>query len=1001
MSSVKITLKLLLISLILISISAYPRNRVGTLIRSGVKDNINEPEPFFHTNILTSLNPFFAHYSHILARELEKIGISCDVHLVNSGTVGLRTRLNWEGTQYKDGGFDIAFFIISWDDWKLHPGKSLYNQHIPLSEGGSNFYFWSSIPGDNNYRADEAEALIQTIVNNLNYTDVQKDLLEYQRIYYDVMPAQEVLVFSRFPFAISTGLYGLDPKFHPLSSLETMWNDSTYLGLKGEIVFATESISNTFNPALNYDWWTKQLINPVMDRLVGFTPSREVVLPVETNRETWMDANFGTSNFLDVYPRVASELGTFSNNGLQYNITVQDDVVWHDGHPLDAWDVAFSYQAYLIPELNNIPHLKPQLQQMFGDDDKDNHYGLYSFIVEDKNTDGFYESVCFNFLNESSAYLVEPELLTLPLLPEHILGDPIDHGYNGTSFLDPMKQWLVPPTEWEKHSFNTGDSDDPGGLNGPIGCGSVIFKKYNPDGSIIFQKFEDIRWDNTSQAWVNTDPSSDHYLIKKGKLADMPENIEVKILDFDSALEAMKNGSINIIDPAIFNKEFGYWNPQHSHQKRGEIFKEIEDEPALQPVHDYASYRQWLMSWENPRFQTELGDTPFNKKGVRHAISHMIPRLRMCEEVLYGLGTPATSFLQFLYSELSESELISYKRSLSATDGTYPLATSNSPWDSYDRYLALDWLETEGYNVEAWRTYKPPSLPEWLTGDTQQWDSSIKENKTIEFTITKLRDVSNLTEWYWELANVTLHEGDSIKITWDTDPETDNILHPGWRDDGYLEKVNYPISVSIGGKALDANHSQQFVWFVLPLITTNGFDEFEPGILAAERFIPNSFKFVNFLDFFWNHWYFNFDVEGTPSIHDIGGSAAFSDEIDAKILTQNSVTGLEDRVFNLTYDAQTGILKKLIFTNVEGGNSSTGDVESHIIDGLQELIIQGPVKEEPPPTTSTIPTESMTSEPPLDSGSPIPPLIPILGLGGIVSFAIILVVIIRRQQMGK
>jgi ABC-type transport system substrate-binding protein len=971
--SVKLTLKLLVIIILLMSISIYPNNRAEIYTQSGEK-KINTQDPLFHVDIVDNLNTFFAHYAHILARELEKVGISCDVHLVNYYTKVARTSWYGEGKAYDEGGFDISSMNIFYDDYSTHPLGALNVRHSPYSEGGYNFQFWSSEEGDYNYRAAEAELLVQLMNKNLNYTDIREDLFEYQKIYYDAMPGQEVLIFTDLPFAISTGLYGLDPYFHPLNSIETMWNDTSYVGNKGEVIFAAESIFPYFNPMLSSYWWTRHISSPVMDSLLGFIPSRELILPSNMNRETWMNTNFETTNFLDVYPRVASDLGIFSKNGLQYNITIQKDVFWHDGHPLDAWDVAFSFQAYLLPEINYNSYLWTKLHSFFGYDDANNHHGIYSFIVEDRDLDGFYESISFNFQNESTAIFVEPELLTLPLLPEHILGDPTNHGYNSTSALNPMQQWLVPPTKWKTHSYHTGNSSDLGGLNGPIGCGPVIFESYDPEtSSILYKKFEDIQWDNVSHNWVTTNPNNDHFLVKTGKLTEMPSTIRINTMDFESALEAMKLGSVNILDPDLLDKAVEYWYPLHPHQERSQIFKEIEENDAIQAVYAYGPGRLWLTTFQNPRFQTstELGenDTPFTRKGVRHAISHIIPREVMCEYLLYGLGTPATSLLQYRYSELPESDLLSYKRLLKATDGSIPLADSNSIWDSYDRQLALDWLETEGYNVDAWRNYLPPDPPNWVTDDPQQWDSSIKKGSTLEFTIETLRDENDSSEWYWEIADVTLHEGDPIKITWNADPETDNILCPGYQfgdPNDPVEKVNYTISVSIGGRGLDAVHSQQFIWFLFPLITTNGMKEFEPGILAAERYFPNSFKLIGIEHQVDMKFLFAFDVEGFPSIHDIGKSAAFNDEINANIFTFNYSTMLEDRLFNLTYDARTGILKRLTFTNTQGGDPSSGVVDTDIVEGLQKLEIIGPERvsstPEQSPDLSTTPIPSLSTE---------------------------------------
>jgi hypothetical protein len=81
-------------------------------------------------------------------------------------------------------------------------------------------------------------------------------------------------------------------------------------------------------------------------------------------------------------------------------------------------------------------------------------------------------------------------------------------------------------------------------------------------------------------------------------------------------------------------------------------------------------------------------------------------------------------------------------------------------------------------------------------------------------------------------------------------------------------------------------------------------------------------------------------VEGDPTLHDIGGSAIEGEEINAYITTVgNTDEDPKARVFNLSYIANSGILKSLTFTNTNGGDSSTGITNSFIVQGLREMEI--------------------------------------------------------------
>ncbi|MFX0152809.1 MAG: ABC transporter substrate-binding protein, partial [Candidatus Hodarchaeota archaeon] len=664
-----------------------------------------------------------------------------------------------------------------------------------------------------------------------------------------------------------------------------------------------------------------------------------------------------TPENLELYPRVATSLGKMSPDGLKYNISVRDDVYWHDGHRLDAWDVAFSFQAYL--EVGY--HDRATLRDLFGEDDKIQHHGVYAFEVKDLESDGFFETILFSFENNQTTYLFESDVLGLYLVPEHILGDPINHGFNTTTGdFNASENWLVPPSEWADHSYNTGNSLDPGGLNGPIGCGSLVFEHYYPyNATAILKKFENLQWANTTGEWVSN-TTNDHFLIKTGKLNNMPTTVKIVSMDLLSAVEAMKTGDVNIADKTMLYN----YKSLNLFQNTYSLLKSLKADSSIQTISSVAWYGgcQWM--YLNPKFTTssQLGsaDKPFNKKGVRHAISHIVPRELIFEKLCGGygaLGGPMPAIPNIAWGVLSDEEWIAYKRTLKATDGSCPETDATTALDNYDREVALDWLETEGYDVSAWRSWTPPPIPGWVKNHrphrAQQWDSRIRAGTKVEFIISSVRDKNNTQSWYWDLANVTIYQGDKISIMWLEDPDTDNKLIVE-----YQENITYPINVTIGGKMLDKNHSRQFGWFILPLVTTNVLGELESGFYSVQRHFAYSFPLVNQI-VYRGCGYWDIRVDNDPSLHTTGGAAGAEEEVTAHIVTHNYPT-IEDRVFNVTYQAKSGILKNLLFTNTEGKNAVSGRVESSVISGLQQLEISFLRIEVPITTTTTTATTAST-----------------------------------------
>ncbi|MFX0125246.1 MAG: ABC transporter substrate-binding protein [Candidatus Hodarchaeota archaeon] len=927
------------------------------------------PEPLFHVNMLIpAWDPRRLNFADLIAKELASIGISTDISVDSTWDTWYWRGVGQEVGQWSEGGYDIFFAGKSvsngWKPLGTLLGEDLYDSFgkdaIPPS--GNSLSYWSPELGKKyyNYRAAESEALLQSFTSTWNRTEYKQNLKEWQKVWYDALPAIPIFDYYSGINLYCNGLYGFDFGFTPFQSMETVWTDSSYPGDQDQVIMATDIPLAPFNTIIDGYFDAFSYFSPVMDALVGKTPTKGLILPTGTDRDSWMTTQFGIPENLELYPRIATSLGKMSPDGLKYNISVRDDVYWHDGHQVDAWDVAFSFQAYL--EVGY--HDRATLRELFGEDSKTQHHGVYAFEVKDMESDGFFETILFSFENNQMTYLFESDVLGLYLVPEHILGDPINHGFNANGDFDPSNKWFVPPNEWQYHSFNTGNSSDPGGLNGPIGCGSLVFEHYNPDNATtILKKFENLQWANTTGEWVSN-TTNDHFLIKTGKLNNMPTTVKIVSTDLLSAIEAMKTGDVNIVDKTMLYNYLFHRPVQRPVQDTYNLLKSLKADSSIQTISSVAwsAGCQWM--YLNPKFTTssQLGsdDRPFNKKGVRHAISHIVPRELIFEKLCGGygaLGGPMPSIPNIALGGVSDEEWITYKRTLKATDGSCPEAAATTALDSYDRQVALDWLETEGYNVSAWRSWTPPPTPNWVKNHrpyrAQQWDTRIKTGTKVEFIISSVRDENNTQSWYWGLANVTFHQGDKISIMWFEDPDTDRKFIVE-----LCENITYPITVTIGGKKLDEAHSRQFGWFILPLVTTNVLGQQESGFYSVQHHFAYSFPLVNQ----WKHWggYWDIWVDNDPTLHTTGRAAGTEEEVTAYIVTHNDPT-IEDRVFNLTYHANSGILKNLLFTNTTGKSAASGRVESSVISGLQQLEISFLRIEVPITTTTTTATTASTT----------------------------------------
>lgn len=178
----------------------------------------------------------------------------------------------------------------------------------------------------------------------------------------------------------------------------------------------------------------------------------------------------------------------------------------------------------------------------------------------------------------------------------------------------------------------------------------------------------------------------------------MPTHAKIIVIaDFDDAVAEMKTGAVNILDPVFLDVFLS------DTEILVETFNELQSEPLIHPILSEGTI--WQAMYFNPKFE-EKGIRHLNQKGVRHAISHMIPRNEIIANLLHSLGVPAyTPLLRTSWASIPEDEMVAYKRTVRASDGTQPEENATTAYDEYSIELALRWLKTEGYNTKKWEVY--------------------------------------------------------------------------------------------------------------------------------------------------------------------------------------------------------------------------------------------------------------------------------------------------------
>ncbi|MFX0123837.1 MAG: ABC transporter substrate-binding protein, partial [Candidatus Hodarchaeota archaeon] len=134
----------------------------------------------------------------------------------------------------------------------------------------------------------------------------------------------------------------------------------------------------------------------------------------------------------------------------------------------------------------------------------------------------------------------------------------------------------------------------------------------------------------------------------------------------------------------------------------GTILDELQADPAILPSLTAAP--GWQAFCFNPKFivKTPLSDfdRPFNHRGFRHAVSHIIPREDIINILLAGLGTEIFSPIPITsWAAIPPDEFLLWKRTYEAPGGHKLEWDATTPFDDYNITRALEYMSSEGYDM--------------------------------------------------------------------------------------------------------------------------------------------------------------------------------------------------------------------------------------------------------------------------------------------------------------
>jgi ABC-type transport system substrate-binding protein len=272
-----------------------------------------------------------------------------------------------------------------------------------------------------------------------------------------------------------------------------------------------------------------------------------------------------------------------------WTVHLRQGVTWHDGVEFTADDVVFTYQAAMAEELAS--QAGAFIAQIIGSPENVEKVDDYT--------------VKFN-LPKPYAYF-EGIIMGYSIIPKHVLGD-------------------VPYDQWRSHTFNTcvGSYTSNGQeFYGPIGTGPYWYAGYDPTTQTNYLTKYDNYWNRQA-------------LEAAGEFGIL-NIVVVFIEDSDPAITALKNGEVDVLD-----------SQYHLQTKMGSI----EDPWGATVTYDAFGVQELGVNMLHPILGTGV-DTPLGQQDpnraaeaaryVRQALSHLIPRQDIINNILAGYGSPGVT----------------------------------------------------------------------------------------------------------------------------------------------------------------------------------------------------------------------------------------------------------------------------------------------------------------------------------------------------------------------
>jgi len=270
-----------------------------------------------------------------------------------------------------------------------------------------------------------------------------------------------------------------------------------------------------------------------------------------------------------------------ADGGLQATVRLRSDLSWHDGEPLSASDVAFTYDFLLDTSLATGENAVPTPR----------FYGRASLVESTTVVDS--RTVVLEF--GESIRPVAQRSLTVPILPEHVWTERTDVArVGGVELNGQVTDALVA-------------SNLPA-----VGCGPVEFSSNTPKQSLVLERFDD------------------HFL-HRGDVASVPAAVRDGV-DFDRLVVSVVGSDSGAVE-LVANDEADVTASSLGARAVPRVGRERDLDLLVREANSFylVGYNTRRQPLTNPRFRNTLG--------------HLIDKSELVDSVFGGYARPATTLL--------------------------------------------------------------------------------------------------------------------------------------------------------------------------------------------------------------------------------------------------------------------------------------------------------------------------------------------------------------------